>query len=138
MTLSRKGFSSSLCKCSSRRRNIFCKKATKDKFWVVQVSSYCNFLASEAFAKPGYLDKKSKIKYQYFIWAVVFAKTLLDYFDRYKCWSKHLVVAEEESEGCLGKNMKLLSSDYGFAFNLSVFTFLSYWLWNSLSSGSQV
>lgn len=41
----------------------------------------------------------------------------LESFGRYKCGSKHLVVAEEESEGCPGKHMKLLSSDFGFAFN---------------------
>lgn len=49
----------------------------------------------------------------------------LESFDRYNYGSK-LVVAEEGSEGSPGKNMKLLSSDFGFAFNLSIFTFLSY------------
>lgn len=102
------------------------QKANKKQILNYLGFCYCNLLCSEAFAKPSYLDKKNKNKYQNFIQAVVFAKSFLESLDRYRYGSKRLVVAEEESEGCPGKNIKLLSSDFGFAFNLSIFTFLSY------------
>lgn len=72
------------------------------------------------------LSRQEKQKQVLGFYTVVFAKMCLDSFNRYKCGSKHLVVAEEESEDCPGKNMQLLSSDFSFAFNLSIFTFLSY------------